>query len=379
MDDVSAEENATFDFIGDASFRAALRSDYRELLNCMDTAAWKAVHVLAGSVVEAILADYLVGVDYQKKTGKDPLKIELGPIISACKDEKIITERTADLSSVIRSYRNLIHPGRVIRLREKVDKKSATIAKALVDIVADEVATAKEASYGFTAEQIANKIEKDASAVSVLSHFLKETNDRERERLVMEVLPGRYRRESGDAIWVSENLDDYKQCYRVTLETLTPESKSNVAKRFVKILKEETGIYIVEYENAFFKASDLTFLAPNDAALAKAHILSRLETSPSEEMLEVAEGLGGFLTLGEINRVVGVYAKTISHGESETAKRRARDLLSMLYYESENDAIKERMVKRVDVWIDFWETKQMAEAMAILKTIKSEWEVEVPF
>ncbi len=154
----------------------------------MENGAWKAVHVLAGSVVEAILVDYLIGTGYPKKSGKDPLKMELGPIISACKDEKIITERTADLSSVIRSYRNLIHPGRVIRLNEKIDKKSASIAKALVDVVADEVATAKAVSYGFTAEQIANKIENDSSALAVLAHFLKETNELERERLVRDVV-----------------------------------------------------------------------------------------------------------------------------------------------------------------------------------------------
>jgi hypothetical protein len=33
MTDLSTEENATFDFISDAGFRAVLTSDYRELLD----------------------------------------------------------------------------------------------------------------------------------------------------------------------------------------------------------------------------------------------------------------------------------------------------------------------------------------------------------
>jgi len=134
----AAKDGPNFDFISDADFRASLESDYRELSNCMTQEAWKGVHVLAGSVVEAILVDYLIGTGYQTKSGKDPLRMELGPIISACREEKIITERTADLSSVVKSYRNLIHPGRVIRLAETVDRKSASIAKALVDVIADE-------------------------------------------------------------------------------------------------------------------------------------------------------------------------------------------------------------------------------------------------
>jgi hypothetical protein len=192
MPDTANADAPKFDFITEASFRASLESDYRELTRCLKNGAWKAVHVLAGSVVEAVLTDHLVGIDYQKKSGKDPFKMELGPIITACRDEKIITERTADLSSVIRSYRNLIHPGRIARLKEKVDAKTASIAKALVDVVTDEVSAAKAVTYGFTAEQIANKIEKDSSAIALLTHLLEETKDHERERLVSEVLPNRF-------------------------------------------------------------------------------------------------------------------------------------------------------------------------------------------
>src|SRR5256885_13481073 len=134
MVDIPGEDNPKFDFITDVDFRTSLESDYRELLRCIENGAWKAVHVIAGSVVEAILSDYLIGIGYEKKSGKNPLEMELGPIISACRAEKIITDRTADLSSVVRSYRNLIHPGRIVRLKEKVDKKTALIAKALEDV-----------------------------------------------------------------------------------------------------------------------------------------------------------------------------------------------------------------------------------------------------
>src|SRR5262249_12797265 len=186
------KDSLSFDFMTDAVFRASLESDYRELSNCMAQSAWKGVHVLAGSIVEAILTDYLIGTDYQKKTGKDPLKMELGPLIAACKDENIISARAADLSAVVKSYRNLIHPGRIVRLSENVDSKTASIAKALVEVIAGEVAATKKENYGFTAEQIAGKLERDKSAFAVLSHFLKEMKEGERERLLRDVLPSRY-------------------------------------------------------------------------------------------------------------------------------------------------------------------------------------------
>jgi hypothetical protein len=376
MTDLPVEDNPTFDFISDANFRTSLVSDYRELMRSMETGSWKSVHVLAGSVVEAILTDHLIATDYQKRTKKDPLQMDLANVIAACKDEKVITDRTADLSSVVRSYRNLIHPGRMIRLNEKVDKKSALIAKALVDVVADEVAIAKTGTYGFTAEQIINKIEKDSSALSVLSHFLKETNDRERERLAKEVIPQRYfsAQEFG---FESTSGADYQDCFRTTFHTLSDESKTKVAKRFIKILKEEHGTYVLEYETMFFRASDMKYLDPSEAALAKAHMLSRLDKEQTLGVLGVLEDLGGFLTVGEISRVVDAYIKMIIFGKESRLRTRARTLLVFLGYETEG-VIRQKVDKRVDDWINHFEEKEMNEHKTTLEELKTELS-EMPF
>lgn len=42
---------ASFDFITGDDFRASLESDYNELSTCLASGAYKAVHVLAGSIV----------------------------------------------------------------------------------------------------------------------------------------------------------------------------------------------------------------------------------------------------------------------------------------------------------------------------------------
>lgn len=78
--------------------------------------------------------------------------MDLMEAIEICRQEKALTDRTADLCSVIRSYRNLIHPGRLIRPGEPApDKDSATIAVTLVRIIAEELAATREKAVGLTA------------------------------------------------------------------------------------------------------------------------------------------------------------------------------------------------------------------------------------
>src|SRR5437868_915032 len=97
---------AKFDFINGEDFRLSLESDYEELSSSMQARAWKAVHVLSGSIIEAILIDYLLAAGYQKRSSFDPLKMTLAQAISACRQENVLSEKTEHLSHVIRSYRN---------------------------------------------------------------------------------------------------------------------------------------------------------------------------------------------------------------------------------------------------------------------------------
>src|SRR5437764_498957 len=101
-----------FTFITNEDLRASLEGDYAELETCFKGGAWKAVHVMAGSIVEAVLTDYLLATDYQKKGGKDPQNMMLAGLIEACLKEKIISPRSGELSTAIKEFRNLIHPGR---------------------------------------------------------------------------------------------------------------------------------------------------------------------------------------------------------------------------------------------------------------------------
>src|SRR2546425_4412367 len=108
-----------FDFITDDRFRDSLAADYAEFQTSLSAEAWKSALVLLRSIVEALLVDHLLSTDYQKRTGTDPLKMQLGELIAACQKENILSDKTAALSTVIQKYRNLIHPGRSVRSEER--------------------------------------------------------------------------------------------------------------------------------------------------------------------------------------------------------------------------------------------------------------------
>lgn len=183
----------TFDFITAREFRRSLEADYSEMRRCVDHEAWKSVHVLAGSIVEALLIDYLISSPKAERTPKDPLTCDLGQAVTLCRSEGILSQRSADLCSVVRSYRNLIHPGRVVRLGERApDATTGAIAVALVDIIVREIAEARRAASGLTAEQILSKVRRDGDALTILQHLLADASAQERERLVVDVLPEGY-------------------------------------------------------------------------------------------------------------------------------------------------------------------------------------------
>ena len=108
-----------FDFITDRNFRESLTNDFREITTCQENGSWKAVHVLAGSIVEALLIEYLV-VSKTNLPGQDPLKLDLAGAVAACLKAGVVTPQSSSLCDVIRDYRNLIHPGRAIRLKQDI-------------------------------------------------------------------------------------------------------------------------------------------------------------------------------------------------------------------------------------------------------------------
>jgi len=364
-----------FDFITHVEFRQALESDYREMKRCFETSSWKSVQVLAGSIVEALLIDYLVATK-AKRAGKDPLRMDLAEAVGICKQERVLSERTADLSSVIRSYRNLIHPGRVVRLNEAPPSEaSAQIAISLVEMIIDEVAQIRRDTFGLTAEQIVSKIERDPHSMSILKHLLADTNEQQLRRLLLEVLPLRYfdllANDGGDyeEFEVRDRLED---SFRIALRTAGEQIQEAVASEFVRVLREEDGQRVTEYSEAFFRGDDISEVPEAQQAMVKEHLLARMSPTFQYRTLMMIKGIEDHLTPAEVRHwidpIVRVLASDATSSEMKTATR--------LYYDWAVFAIETdvnvAMQKRLDVWLKHYNLRGAEATVDMIRQMLAE-------
>jgi len=367
-----------FDFITSDEFRASLVADYEEMQRCHDAKAWKAVVVLAGSVVEAMLADALAATDYDKRTNKNPLEMMLADLVNTCKAEQIISQRTADLCSAVRSYRNLIHPGRIIRLQDGADENSANIAMALIPLIAREIALQREKAYGLTATQLLAKLDGDPSVMAILNHLLLEMKAVERERLLIKMIPAKRAEiaalESepfGAEPEVLALRDRLGVCYRSVLDTAPVELKRKVAQRYVAVLKSGSATEVEAYDAAFFRCTDLQYLNDSQIPLVKGHVLSLLKSgSFTDDALELANGLEKHLEPGDVaSWSSGIIRRIASDATSDGDKQDLKSFLLRATFDMEKP-VQQELVRVVGVWSEHYAERDNASAAEVLESFQ---------
>jgi hypothetical protein len=173
----------TFDFISDPNLKFMLERDYKELEVCFKNKADKSVLILCGSIIEAIFVDYFM-LNPPPNYTKDILRAELKDLIELGHKTKLISDRTESLSTVVRNYRNLIHPGREVRENEKFDHDSASVALSLMNIIVNEMRDKFISTRGYTAEEIMQKIMFDEHTLSIFDKLISKISLHERIRLL---------------------------------------------------------------------------------------------------------------------------------------------------------------------------------------------------
>lgn len=371
----------SFDFISDKRFRESLEADYNEMSGCVEQGAWKSAQVAAGSIVETLLVDYLQAHQYPNRPkNKDPLTITLSDAIALCASEGVLTQRTADLCSVIRSFRNLIHPGRVVRLNEPApDRGSANIALQLVDLITRDLARELQKRVGLTAEQVLSKILRDEGSVKLLSHLLEGFNERQRERLLLDVLPASYRVQPP-----SDTLDfggddvagRIRLAYRLIFDGAADETKKACLAEFVRIIKEEDGETVVRITSAFFRSEDLEYVMESQRPLVLAHVLGGIpHTHERLRSLNVINGLYAHLSTDQIIKWLDSLVRTVIGNGSPPVRSEASDQIWQSMAFSGAD-FAEGVKKRLSDWIKHFDERNQPEKSKILADIR---ENDIPF
>lgn len=143
-DEGPGTRSADLGFVADQTLRDSLAADILSVDSLVDSGAWKAATVLAGSVAEALLLDALLqtesealnaGANLKKPPRRDIREWHLFELIEVARALQIVDESTASQCALAKDFRNFIHPGRSLRLAQVCDRGTAFAGVAAVEHV----------------------------------------------------------------------------------------------------------------------------------------------------------------------------------------------------------------------------------------------------
>lgn len=236
-----------FDFISNDTFRNMLERDKREMTSCLDAGNFKSVLVLAGSIIEAILVDFFLVFLAEKHSSSTILKSPLSKLIDIAVENNLVSDRTKDIASVVRNYRNLIHPGKEFRLKEKVDKPSAVVAANLVDIMISELRDVFSEKYGYRADAVIAKVKIYPMCSAIFNHMVSQMIPSEKLKLFCSIPI------------ICENIEleneyvNYIKLHGVVAETLPQDVIRKETKKLNEYLNHRSMADILSYLTFFHK------------------------------------------------------------------------------------------------------------------------------
>ncbi len=279
-------------FVADDRLRAILERDVAELEGCLRAEAHKAAMVLSGSIIEAILVDYFIR---NPPGGKNPdaiLSTDLATLIAEAVKAGVLSESSRDLSTVVRNYRNLIHPGRELRGGTQVSKEAAQVAYNLLIMITREMAETQARAAGYSAEEALGKMTRDPDCTPVLEYIADNMDRRERERLVREIPRHRPQVE----VWEEEAVLRCMIKMHTILKSRIPESVVQAeVERTGKVLRTGSRFEILHHLR-FFK-DDLLRLDPDSRSAVLAYLISIIGEG-LEEQIEACRTTCGFELIG---------------------------------------------------------------------------------
>jgi hypothetical protein len=286
---------ASFDFVASDEYRACLERDAEELVRCLQAGAWKSAHVMASSLIQAALTEYLAS------SGSGPAEqlsaMSLPQLLELCRRERILSSRTVELAAYLRPCLDFLSPVPSVRLEAVTDETGARIAQTLLEIIVNELSGHKREMFQYSAERVVAKVQSDPSAMAITEHLLAKLSRAELERLLMDLLPKAYLEAArSPEPQAQESLPRLAACFRQAFDAAPEAVKQAVAARFLSVLENESEFVVQTYQTAFFRASDLEYLGEEARAEIKAHFLACLSKSLTPGLLAAASGMGRYLS-----------------------------------------------------------------------------------
>ena len=233
-------------------------------------------------------------------------------------------------------------------MREGVDAHTAQISQDLVEIIVRNVAKAKAATYGYTANQIVRKVESDTSSGAIIGELLRETPPQELERLLVRTLPDRYlERSATNTLGNDESLPVLARTYHAAMDIATDDTRRKAMARYIRVLKEQPEFEVLRYEEAFFRGKDLALLAAGDARIAKAHLLDQIQRDFGVRLENALSGFGSASTREDLTSASQAIIEFVVSSDTQDRRQLAERTLRELWRsapESTRDAVPDRIM-----------------------------------
>ncbi|MEO8098436.1 MAG: hypothetical protein ABI811_12105, partial [Acidobacteriota bacterium] len=279
---------------------------------------------VTGSVIEAVLLDAL-SVEPKADVSKLETKM-LAELVALARNAGIVSEETASLSTVVRGYRNLIHPGVVKRKEKIIDQSGAIVVAELVEIIVKEVAKKKEATYGLTAEQVFRRVAGGSTALPIVAHLVRITNDLELQRLLISILPDTYFQQKASAPNCQSDLDHTCACFHSFFQASSEPVKAAVMRHIHWTYVNSDEQVVIDYEEHFLRAEGLGLLDQRERQFITDHLVPRFATVP-DRLLRSAKGIVPYLSLEQTVPFSIAIAIVGTASHFKTHRTEARQLL----------------------------------------------------
>lgn len=153
-DDPAPPAHAELSFIIDADLRESIRTDVGAAHNALRNAEWKAATVLAGAAIEALLywkldtipqitREAVLGAPTMRGAKKQLTDFVLHDHIVVAHALKILSDRTTEAALLAKDFRNLIHPGRAVRVNERCTRSTAHLAVGAMEAIVEALASSQ--------------------------------------------------------------------------------------------------------------------------------------------------------------------------------------------------------------------------------------------
>jgi len=280
------------EFVTDDAYHDLLEDDLKEMDAALKARAPKAATVLAGSLLEALLA-YALQTASPKRGKRSFDSLSLDRLIEEARAADLLTDEAVQLSVVVKSYRNLIHPGRARRLERTIDNETAQIAVALVRMVARHLEVRLSGKQGHEASAVLRRLKDSSPPPGVLEHLIQRMPSSEVSLLLRRELPKALVKKAKTSYGrlPQRDLKNYERAFALCWQRSTSSVRADAARCVARAIGSESDDVVAAVVDAFLKPDYLHEFDSVDKELAVAHLLARLDSRPNKTYIAALEGL----------------------------------------------------------------------------------------